>query len=82
MATPAPELAPDGPSTRRRVLRSAVWVTAESNGRWELVRVDADDRKVTGRAGVGSDMPQTIVPVGSQVWVITERGDVLRVSQG
>jgi hypothetical protein len=62
--------------------RSAVWVTAESNGRWELVRVDADDGKVTGRVGVGSDMPQTIVPVGKQVWVITERGDVLRVSQG
>jgi len=62
--------------------RSAVWVTAESNGRYDLVRVDADDGKVTGRVRLGGDMPQTIVPIGKQVWVITEQGTVLRVSQG
>ena len=62
--------------------RSAVWVTAESNGHYELVRVDADAGKVTGRVRLGGDMPQTIVSVGKQVWVITETGDVIRVSQG
>ena len=61
--------------------RSAVWVTAETNGRYELVRVDADADKVTGRVRLGGDMPQTIVPVGKKVWVITEMGDVIRVSQ-
>jgi hypothetical protein len=62
--------------------RSAVWVTAESHGQYELVRVDADSGKVTGRVRLGADMPQTLVPVGKQVWVITEMGDVIRVSQG
>jgi len=62
--------------------RSAVWVTAESNGHFELVRVDPDAGTVTGRVPVGADMPQTIVPVGNQVWVITETGTVVRVSQG
>jgi len=62
--------------------RSAVWVTAESNGGYELVRVDPDGGTVTGRVRVGADMPQTIVPVGKQVWVITETGAVVRVSQG
>jgi hypothetical protein len=62
--------------------RSAVWVTAESNGRYDLVRVDPDAGTVTGRVPVGADMPQTIVPVGKQVWVITETGAVVRVSQG
>jgi hypothetical protein len=62
--------------------RSAVWVTGETNGHYELVRVDADAGQVTGRVRLGGDMPQTIVPVGKQVWVITEQGDVVRVSQG
>jgi hypothetical protein len=61
--------------------RSAVWVTAESNGHYELVRVDPDAGTVTGRVAVGADMPQTLVPVGKQVWVITETGTVVRVSQ-
>jgi hypothetical protein len=62
--------------------RSAVWVTAESNGHYQLVRVDPDAGTVTGGVPLGADMPQTIVPVGKQVWVITEMGDVIRVSQG
>jgi hypothetical protein len=62
--------------------RSAVWVTAERYGHYELVRVDADAGKVTGRVRLGGDMPQTIVPVGKQVWVITQGGDVIRVSRG
>jgi hypothetical protein len=63
--------------------RSAVWMTATSGpDRYELVRVDPDDGKVTGRVSIGGEMPQTIVPIGKQVWVIGERGDVLRVSQG
>jgi hypothetical protein len=61
--------------------RSAVWVTAMSKGHHELVRVDPDGGKVTGRVRLGSDEPQTIVPIGKQVWVITQRGDVIRVSQ-
>jgi hypothetical protein len=63
--------------------RSAVWVTAlVATDRYELVRVDPDDGTVTGRAPVGSTEPQTIVPVGREVWVITQRGEVTRVSQG
>jgi hypothetical protein len=61
----------------------AVWATAMVGGsRFQLVRVDPDDGTVTGRVGLGSAQPQTIVPVGKQVWVITVRGDVVRVSQG
>ena len=55
---------------------------AGKRGRFELVRVDPDDGTVTGRVAIGSDQPQTIVPVGKQVWVITETGAVVRVSQG
>jgi hypothetical protein len=63
--------------------RSAVWVTAMAGtDRWELVRVDPDEGKVTGRVGLGSGEPQTIVPVGEELWVTTQRGNVLRVSQG
>jgi hypothetical protein len=63
--------------------RSAVWVTAMvSAGHFELVRVDPDDGNVTGRVAIGGDEPQTIVPIGKQVWVITGGGDVIRVSQG
>jgi ABC-type amino acid transport substrate-binding protein len=63
--------------------RSAVWVTAMvGTDRYELVRVDPDKGAVTGRVAIGSDLPQTIVPIGKQVWVITEHADVVRVSQG
>jgi hypothetical protein len=63
--------------------RSALWVTAMvAADRFELVRVDPDDGTVTGRVAIGSEQPQTIVPVGKQVWVITETGAVVRVSQG
>jgi hypothetical protein len=45
-----------------------------TNGHYQLVRVDADGGKVTGRVRLGSDEPQTIVPIGKQVWVITGGG--------
>ena len=63
--------------------RSAVWVTAMvAADRFQLVRVDPDDGTVTGRVAIGNAQPQTIVPVGKQIWVITESGDVIRVNQG
>jgi hypothetical protein len=63
--------------------KSAVWVTALTGAdRFELLRVDPDDGIVTGRVAVGSVEPQMIVPIGKEVWLITDRGDVLRVSQG
>jgi hypothetical protein len=63
--------------------RAAVWVTVSAGAdRYELVRVDPDDGVVTGRVAIGRVEPQTIVPVGKQLWVVTDRGDVLRVSQG
>jgi hypothetical protein len=62
--------------------RSAVWATAMSKGHYELVRVDPDGGKVTGRVALGAEAPQTIVPIGKQVWVIGARGDVIRVNQG
>jgi hypothetical protein len=62
--------------------RSAVWVTAGvAADRFELVRVDPDGT-VTGRVAIGNAQPQTIVPIGKQIWVITQSGDVIRVSQG
>ncbi len=62
--------------------RAAVWVTALTGHRWELVRVDPDDGTVTARVAVGDIEPQTIVPVGNEVWVITPRGAIMRFSQG
>lgn len=63
--------------------RNAVWVTAlAGTNRYELVRVDPDSGNVTGRAPIGGEEPQTIVPVGKQLWVITGAGAVVRVSQG
>jgi hypothetical protein len=62
--------------------RSAVWVTTMTNGHYQPVRVDADGGKVTGRVRLGSVEPQTIVPIGKQVWVITGGGDMIRVSPG
>jgi hypothetical protein len=63
--------------------RSAVWVTALAGAdRYELVRVDPEDGSVTGRVAIGRDEPQTLVPIGKQVWVITGTGEVRRVSQG
>lgn len=63
--------------------RSAVWVTAMVGAnRFQLVRVDPDNGTVTGRVAIGSYEPQTIVPIGKQVWVITARGAVVRVTQG
>jgi hypothetical protein len=63
--------------------RSAVWVTAlVGTNRYALVRVDPDEGEVTGLVRLGGDEPQTIVPIGKQIWVITQSGDVIRVSQG
>ena len=63
--------------------RSAVWVAAlVGTGRYELVRVDPDDGTVTRRMAVGSVEPQTIVPFGKEIWVITPRGAIMRFSQG
>lgn len=63
--------------------RSAVWVSAlAGTDRYDVVRVDPDEGTVTGRVSIGRAEPQTIVPVGKELWVFTGRGDVLRVSQG
>jgi len=62
---------------------SDIWVSAGSGvDRYELVRVDPEEGKVTGRLDLGSRVPQTIVPVGKQLWVVTSTGDVLRVNPG
>jgi hypothetical protein len=61
--------------------RSAVWVTALNGHHWELVRVDPDEGRITGRVVIGEEA-QTLVPIGKQVWAITARGAVVRVSQG
>jgi hypothetical protein len=61
--------------------RSAIWVTASPRPDvYELVRVDPDEGKVTGRVPLGFRVPQTLVPVGKRLWVVTSTGDVLRVS--
>jgi streptogramin lyase len=61
--------------------RSAVWVSASPGvGRYELVRVDPDDGKVTGRLRLGSHVPQSIVPVGKDLWVVSSGGEAIRIS--
>lgn len=63
--------------------RSAVWVTTTSGaGRYQLVRVDLDQRTVTGRLDIGTEAPQAIVPCGKELWVVANDGTVRRVSQG
>jgi hypothetical protein len=62
---------------------STVWVSASPGvDRYELVRVDADEGKVTGRVSIGRNLPQAIVPIGKNVWVVTSGGSLLRVSEG
>ena len=62
---------------------STIWVSASPGvDRYELVRIDAEDRKVTGRVSIGRYSPQAIVPVGKEVWVVTSAGDLLRVGEG
>ena len=59
----------------------AVWVSATpAPDTYELVRVDPDDGKVTGRMRLGWRVPQVIVPVGKRLWVITSGGDAILVS--
>ena len=50
--------------------------------RYELVRVDAEEGKVTGRVSVGSQIPQAIVPLGEHVCVVTSGGNLLKVTPG
>jgi hypothetical protein len=58
-----------------------VWVSAISSpGHYELVRVDGDSGRIMGRVRLGRTAPQTIVPVGDQLWVVTSGGDALLVN--
>ncbi|MDP9293005.1 MAG: hypothetical protein M3O90_01045, partial [Actinomycetota bacterium] len=61
---------------------SAVWVSASRGpaGGNELVRIDPDDGKVVQRLDFGYDVPQTLVPVGKDLWVITSGGEAKLVS--
>jgi hypothetical protein len=62
---------------------TAVWVTASpAIDRYELVRVDPDEGKVTGRVDLGRRLPQAIVPIGKQIWVVTSAGELVQVSPG
>jgi hypothetical protein len=60
----------------------AIWVGVQRGraGRWEVVRVDPDDGKVVERVGLGFQVPQTLVPVGEDLWVITGHGEAKLVS--
>ena len=60
----------------------AIWVGAQRGraGGWEVVRVDPDDGKVVDRVELGFQVPQTLVPVGKDLWVITGDGDAKLVS--
>jgi hypothetical protein len=60
-----------------------LWVSATSSpGAFELVRVDGDRGKVTGRLELGGAAPEAIVPAGDRVWVVTGGGDALLVNPG
>ena len=51
-------------------------------GTHQLVRVDLDEGKVVQRVAFGVDVPQTLVPVGKNLWVITSGGKAMLVSPG
>jgi DNA-binding beta-propeller fold protein YncE len=63
---------------------SAVWVSATRRpaGAHELVQVDLDEDKVVQRVALGANVPQTLVPVGKKIWVITSGGKAMLVSPG
>lgn len=62
----------------------AIWVGVQRGraGGWEVVRVDPDDGKVVERVALGFQVPQTLVPVGKDLWVITGDRDAKLVSPG
>jgi DNA-binding beta-propeller fold protein YncE len=61
---------------------STLWVSATrgSDGGNEVVRVDPDDGKVLQRVDFNFNVPQTLVPVGKDLWVITSGGEAKLVS--
>ena len=60
---------------------TAVWVTASpAIDRYELVRVDPDEGKVTARVALGRRLPQAILPAGDKLSVITAAGEALLLS--
>lgn len=63
---------------------SAIWVsvTRRPAGTHQLARVDLDEGKVVQRVAFGADVPQTLVPVGKNLWVITSGGKAMLVSPG
>jgi hypothetical protein len=61
---------------------STVWVSAARGptGGNQLVRIDPDDGEVVQRVDFGFDVPQALVPVGKDLWVITSGGEAKLVS--
>ena len=60
---------------------SSVWVSAiESPGEYELVRVDRDSGRITGRVRLGRAAPQVIAPAGDRLWVLTSGGDAMLIN--
>ena len=81
-ATGTSDAPTQGPRVTGQQMRDVNRLRRSRTDRYELVRIDPDDGTVTGRVAIGRDQPQTIVPIGKELWVITGRGDVVRVSQG
>ena len=71
-------------ATAGSVARSGntLWVSAQRgpDGGNELVRIDVDEGKVVQRIDFGFHVPQTLVPVGKDLWVITGDGEAKLVS--
>jgi hypothetical protein len=63
---------------------ASIWMAASQGGYdgFELVRVDPDEGKVVQRVRLGHDEPRTLVPVGKDLWVITNGGEAKLVSPG
>jgi hypothetical protein len=61
---------------------STVWVSATRGptGGNQLVRIDPDDGKVIQRVDFGFAVPQALVPVGKDLWVITTGGEAKLLS--
>jgi outer membrane protein assembly factor BamB len=72
------ELGADGPIA---LAGGSLWVTLNDVGgrNAELVRVDRANGAVTGRMALGARLPQALLPVGDDLWVMLSDSTVLVV---
>jgi hypothetical protein len=75
-------IAVGGPPDVIAATGTTIWVSASRTlqDRNDVVRVDPEDGKGVQRIDVGDRVPKALVPVGTDLWVITSSGEALLVS--